>query len=79
MMRKKKKKKLNLEPLISATITLSIMFLIYASFWWSSYTRMSHLRQINISGYSIIPEQDHQIQLEILKEHHFLLLEVQQM
>ena len=66
MMRKKKKKQLNLEPLISATITLSIMFLIYASFWWSSYTRMSHLRQIDISGYSIIPEEDHQIQLKPL-------------
>jgi len=38
MKRKKKKKQLNLEPLIGATITLSIMFLIYASFWWSSYT-----------------------------------------
>ena len=61
MMRKKKKKQLNLESLISATITLSIMFLIYASFWWSSYTRMSHLRQINISGYSIIPEKEHKI------------------
>ena len=66
MMRKKKKKELNLEPLISATITISIMFLIYASFWWSSYTRMSHLRQINISGYSIIPEEEHQNQLEPL-------------
>ena len=66
MMRKKKKKQLNLKPLISATITLSIMFLIYASFWWSSYTRLSHLRHINISGYSIIPEDDHQIQLEPL-------------
>nr|MCS5644772.1 FtsQ-type POTRA domain-containing protein [Candidatus Neomarinimicrobiota bacterium] len=66
MKRKKKKKKLNLEPLINATITLTIMFLIYASFWWSSYTRMSHLQQINISGYSIIPEEDHQIQLKPL-------------
>ena len=66
MKRKKKKKKLNLEPLISATITLTIMFLIYASFWWSSYTRMSNLQQINISGYSIIPEEDHQIKLKPL-------------
>ena len=68
MIRKKKKKKLNLnlEPLINTTITLSIMFLIYASFWWSSYTRLSHLHQINISGYSIIPEEDHQIKLEPL-------------
>ena len=66
MMRKKKKKQLNLEPLISATITLLIMFLIYGSFWWSSYTRLSHLQQINISGYSIIPEEEHQIQLEPL-------------
>jgi cell division protein FtsQ len=66
MKRKKKKKQLNLELLISATITLTIMFLIYASFWWSSYTRMSHLQQINISGYSIIPEKDHQIQLKSL-------------
>ena len=66
MKRKKKKKQLNLEPLISATVTLTIMFLIYASFWWSSYTRMSHLQQIKISGYSIIPEEDHQIQLKPL-------------
>ena len=66
MKRKKKKKKLHMEPLISATITLTIMFLIYASFWWSSYTRISHLRQINISGYSIIPEEDHRLQLKPL-------------
>ena len=66
MKRKKKKKQLNLEPLINAMVTLTIMFLIYASFWWSSYTRMSHLQQIKISGYSIIPEEDHQIQLKPL-------------
>ena len=55
-----------MEPLISATVTLTIMFLIYASFWWSSYIRMSHLQQIKISGYSIISEEDHQIQLKPL-------------
>ena len=67
MKRQKKKKQLNLEPFIGSTITLLIMFLIYASFSWSSYTSLSHLQHISISGYSIIPEEEHQIQLEPLK------------
>ena len=67
MKRQKKKKQLNLEPFIGSTITLLIMFLIYASFSWSSYTSLSHLQHISISGYSIIPEEEHQIQLDPLK------------
>jgi cell division protein FtsQ len=67
----KRKKKNNIELMIGSSLTVIIMLLIYASFSWSSYTKLSEVKDIKknikISGNSIVSEDEFYSQLEILE------------
>ena len=63
----KRKKKNKIELIICSTISLIIMLLIYVSFSWSSYTKLSQLKEIRISGSSIISDKEYSSKLEPLK------------
>ena len=67
----KRNKKKNVEQIIGSSISVIIMLLIYASFSWSSYTKLSQLKDIRknikISGSSIVSEDEFYYQLEILE------------
>ena len=67
----KRNKKKNVELIIGSSISVIIMLLIYASFSWSSYTKLSQLKDIRknikISGSSIVSEDEFYYQLEILE------------
>ena len=67
----KHKKKNKIELIIGSSISVIIMLLIYASFSWSSYTKLSQLKDIRknikISGSSIVSEDEFYYQLEILE------------
>ena len=63
----------NIELIIGSSISVIIMLLIYASFSWSSYTKLSQLIdirkniKISVSGSSIVSDEEFYSQLEILK------------
>ena len=63
----KKNKKYNIELIIGFTMSIIIMLLIYSSFSWSSYTKLSQLKDIHISGNSIVSKQEYYSQVEVLK------------
>ena len=67
----KRNKKKNVELIIGSSMSVIIMLLIYASFSWSSYTKLSQLKDIRknikISGSSIVSEDEFYSQLEILE------------
>ena len=60
-------KKNNIELIICSIMSLIIMLLIYVSFSWSSYTKLSQLKEIKISGSSIISDKEYSSKLEPLK------------
>ena len=66
----KRKKKKNTELIIGSSLSVMIMLLIYTSFSWSSYTKLSQLKDIRknikITGASIVSEEEFYSQLEIL-------------
>jgi len=62
----KRKKKNKIELIICSTISLIIMLLIYVSFSWSSFTKLSQLKEIRISGSSIISDKEYSSKLEPL-------------
>lgn len=63
----KRKKKNNIELIIYYIMSLIIMLLIYISFSWSSYTKLSQLKEIRISGSSIISDKEYSSKLDPLK------------
>ena len=66
----KRKKKKNTELIIGSSLSVMIMLLIYTSFSWSSYTKLSQLKDIRknikITGASIVSEEEFYSQLKIL-------------
>ena len=66
----KRKKKKNTELIIGSSLSVVIMLLIYTSFSWSSYTKLSQLKDIRnnikITGASIVSDEEFYSQLEIL-------------
>ena len=66
----KRKKKKNTELIIGSSLSVMIMLLIYTSFSWSSYTKLSQLKDIRknikITGASIVSDEEFYSQLEIL-------------